>query len=42
MTDNNTVLLTFDVVIGELGDGLEMGRAYDEDLEVFIFRPKQK
>ena len=42
LTDNNTVLLTFDVVIGELGDGLEMGRAYDEDLEVFIFRPKQK
>ena len=42
LTENNTVLLTFDVVIGELGDGLEMGRAYDEDLEVFIFRPKQK
>lgn len=42
LTENNTVLLTFDVVIGELDDGLEMGRAYDEDLEVFIFRPKQK
>ncbi len=42
LTEANTVLLTFDVVIGELGDGLEMGRAYDEDLEVFIFRPKQK
>lgn len=34
LTDNNTVLLTFDVVIGELGDGAEMGGAYDEDLDV--------
>ena len=42
LTEANTVLLTFDDVIGELGDGLEMGRAYDVDLEVFIFRPKQK
>lgn len=41
LTDNNKVLLTLDVVIAEL-DGVEMGRAYDEDLEVFIFAPKQK
>lgn len=41
LTDNNKVLLTLDVVIAEL-DGVEMGRAYDEDLEALIFSPRQK
>ncbi len=39
MTDNNKVLLTLDVLIAEL-DGVEMGRAYDDDLEVMIFSPR--
>ena len=41
VTEDNVVLLTVDVVIGELGDGIEMGRGYDPDLEVMIFAPKQ-
>ncbi len=39
--EGNKVLMTVDVVIAEV-DGVEMGRGYDEDLEVFIFAPKQK
>lgn len=39
--EGNKVLLTLDVLIGEV-DGIEMGRAYDNDLEVFLFAPKQK
>ena len=39
LTDNNKVLLTLDVLIAEL-DGVEMGRAYDDDLEVMIFSPR--
>ena len=41
LIEGNKVLMTVDVVIGEV-EGVEMGRAYDEDLEVFIFAPKQK
>ena len=41
VTEDNVVLLTVDVVIGELGDGIEMGRGYDPDLELMIFAPKQ-
>ncbi len=33
------VLLTTDILIGEI-EGLEMGREYDPDLEVYIFGPK--
>jgi predicted DNA-binding protein with PD1-like motif len=39
--EGNKVLLTTDVIIGEI-DGLEMGREFDKDLDVFIFAPKQK
>ena len=39
--EGNKVLLTCDILIGEV-DGIEMGRAYDKDLEVFLFAPKQK
>lgn len=38
LTENNKVLLTLDVIIAEL-DEVEMGRAYDDDLEVMIFSP---
>lgn len=41
LIEGNKVLMTVDVMIGEI-DGMEMGRGYDEDLEVFIFAPKQK
>lgn len=41
LIEGNKVLMTVDVVIGEI-EGVEMGRGYDEDLEVFIFAPKQK
>jgi predicted DNA-binding protein with PD1-like motif len=34
------VLLTVDFVIAEL-DGINMARKYDDDLEVYIFRPEQ-
>ena len=40
MIEGNKVLLTVDMVIGEL-EGFEMGRRYDEDLEVYVFDPKQ-
>jgi len=39
--EGNEVLLTTDVVIAEI-EGIEMGRAYDKDLEVFLFAPKNK
>ncbi len=39
--EGNKVLLTTDVIIAEI-EGLEMGREFDKDLEVFIFAPKQK
>lgn len=38
--EGNRVLLTCDVLIGEL-ESIEMGREYDEDLEVEIFNPRQ-
>lgn len=41
LIEGNKVLMTVDVIIGEI-DGMEMGRGYDEDLEVFIFAPRQK
>ncbi|MFI3175265.1 MAG: PPC domain-containing DNA-binding protein [Bacillota bacterium] len=39
LIEGNKVLLTVDIMIAEV-EGLKMGRAYDEDLEVFIFRPE--
>lgn len=41
LIEGNKVLMTVDVIIGEI-EGVDMGRGYDEDLEVFIFAPKQK
>jgi predicted DNA-binding protein with PD1-like motif len=41
LIEGNKVLLTVDVVIGEI-DGLHMGRRYDEDLDVFLFNPTEK
>lgn len=38
MTEGNKVLITVDIVIAEL-EGFEMGRRYDEDLDLFIFNP---
>ena len=40
LIQGNTVLLTLDVVIGEI-KGIDMVREFDEELEVPIFRPKQ-
>ncbi len=39
--EGNKVLMTLDMVIGEL-DGINMGREYDSELEVEIFRPSKK
>ncbi len=39
--EGNKVLLTVDVVIGELA-GINMGRSYDPELELEIFNPKEK
>lgn len=38
--EGNKVLMTVDLLIAEL-EGINMGRAFDEDLEVFIFNPTQ-
>lgn len=38
MTEGNKVLITVDMVIGELED-FEMGRRYDEDLDLYLFNP---
>lgn len=40
LIEGNKVLLTLDVVIGEI-DGVDMGRRYDADLELMIFAPEQ-
>lgn len=40
LIEGNKVLLTVDMVLGEL-DGIDMGRRYDEELEVPLFAPKQ-
>ncbi|MCC8166475.1 MAG: DNA-binding protein [Planctomycetes bacterium] len=40
LIDGNRVLLTVDVILGEL-DNIDMGRRFDPDLDVFIFDPKQ-
>lgn len=39
LIDGNKVLLTVDVILGEI-EGIRMGRRFDEDLDVFIFDPK--
>lgn len=41
LIEGNKVLLTCDVLIAEV-DGIEMGRAFDPDLEVPLFAPRQK
>ena len=41
LIDGNKVLLTVDIVVGEI-EGMIMGRRYDENLEVFVFNPKSK
>ncbi len=40
MIEGNKVLLTADIVIGEL-EGVNLLRAYDDELEVFLFSPRQ-
>ena len=40
MIEGNKVLITVDMVIAEL-EGFEMGRRYDENLDLFIFNPHQ-
>ena len=40
LIEGNKVLLTVDMVLGEL-EGIDMGRKYDEELEVPLFAPKQ-
>lgn len=40
LIEGNEVLLTVDMVIAEV-EGIHMGRAFDEDLEVPIFNPTQ-
>ena len=41
LIEGTKVLMTVDIVIGEI-EGVEMSREYDEELEVFMFAPKQK
>lgn len=41
LIDGNKVLLTVDIVVGEI-EGMIMGRRYDENLEVFVFNPKSR
>lgn len=41
LVEGTKVLLTVDVVIGEIG-GLVMGRKFDEELEVPLFAPRQQ
>lgn len=41
LIEGNKVLLTLDVVIGEVG-GIIMGRRYDEELEVHVFNPVER
>lgn len=39
LIEGNRVLITADFVIGEV-EGLNMGRRFDEDVELMIFNPK--
>ena len=41
LAEGTKVLLTVDFVIGEI-DGIIMGRGYDEELGVPLFKPRQK
>lgn len=38
--EGNKILMTADIVIAEM-EGVDLLRAYDEELEVFLFTPKQ-
>ncbi len=40
LIEGNKVLLTVDMILGEV-EGIDMGRGYDEALEVPLFAPKQ-
>ena len=40
LIEGNKVLLTVDMILGEV-EGIDMGRGYDEALEVPLFAPRQ-